>query len=359
MNLTPLILMNIILVILTVVLTIARKTLVDYGECSIVINKEKTIQVQGGDSLLNSFTANSIFIPSACGGKATCGHCKVKVLTGAGPILPTEEIYIDKEEKDSGIRLACQVKIKNDIEVYIPEYLLDTREYKVTVEKIEDLTHDIKYIAIKLDGSEKMEFYPGQYVQIKIPGTDEFRAYSIASLPSKNDGLELLIRLVPGGLCSSYVHFVLEEGNKLIISGPFGDFYLHEDSNKDIICIGGGCGMAPIRSIVYHLAEKNMPRKITYFFGARTKKDLFYTEEFEELESRFPNFKYIPVLSEPKATDKWQGEKGFVTQVVEKYVEDGSIMEAYLCGPPPMIDAAISVLTKNEMTEEDIYYDKF
>lgn len=351
--------MNIMLVILTVILTIARKVLVDYGECNIVINKEKTIQVQGGDNLLNSFTLNSIFIPSACGGKATCGHCKIKVLSGAGPILPTEEIYIDKEERDLGIRLACQVKIKNDIEVYVPEYLLDTREYKVRVEKIEELTYDIKYIGLRLDESENMEFYPGQYIQIKIPGTDEFRAYSIASLASNSNILELLIRLVPGGLCSSYVHFVMEEGSELTITGPFGDFFLHEESNKDIVCIGGGCGMAPIRAILYHLAEKNMPRKITYFFGARTHDDLFYTEEFKKLESRYTNFKYIPVLSEPKAMDKWHGETGFVTQAVEKYIENSKDLEAYLCGPPPMIDAAIKVLTKKGLLETDIYYDKF
>lgn len=371
----PIILMNLILVIITILLSIADSFLVKYGECKIVINKEKTLSVAGGDHLLNSLVSNKIFIPSACGGKATCGHCKTKVLSGAGSILPTEEVFMSSSEKKQGIRLACQVKIREDIEIYIPEHLLSAQEYTAAVEEITDITHDIKFIKLKLVSPETIKFKPGQYIQLKIPGTDEFRAYSIASSPNRDDSLELTIRLVPGGLCSTYVHRAMDVGDNVIFTGAFGEFSVKEDSEKDIICIAGGCGMAPIRSIILYLAEKNMPRKLMYFFGARTKRDLFYTEELKQIEKKYPNFKYIPALSEPKASDKWDGEVGLITQVVERYLdvylngryevylsgryEGARVLESYLCGPPPMIDAAMKVLAKKGVHMENIYYDKF
>lgn len=359
MNFIPIIVMNSILLVITVLLVIAEKFLVSYGECKIIINKEKILPVQGGGTLLNYFTENKIFIPSACGAKATCGHCKVKVLTGGGSILPTEEIFISRDERMQGLRLACQVKVRNDIEIYMPEHLLSAKEYSGIVEKIYDLTHDIKFVKMKIQYSEVINFKPGQYIQFKVPGTEEFRAYSIASSPEWNDTLEFTIRLVPGGLCSTYVHHAMEVGDKLALTGPFGDFYLKEDSDKEIICIGGGCGMAPIMSILYHLKKQDFPRKVVYFFGARSKRDLFYTDELEELGKQYSNFKYIPALSEPKATDKWAGETGFITQVVEKHIESIENAEAYLCGPPPMIDASLKVLTKKGIKQENILYDKF
>jgi Na+-transporting NADH:ubiquinone oxidoreductase subunit F len=196
-------------------------------------------------------------------------------------------------------------------------------------------------------------------MQFKIPETDEFRAYSIASPPSEDNLIELIVRLIPSGLCSTYIHEVLDINDQITLTGPFGDFYLREDSERNIICIGGGCGMAPIRSILKHLAERNMPRKVMYFFGARSKKDLFFTEELFTLSRRFPNFKYIPALSEPKPQDNWEGETGLITQVVERIMPENGDTEAYLCGPPPMIDAAIKVLTQKGVEEIYIYYDKF
>ncbi len=373
MNLTPLILMTVILLVITVVLAIARRFLADYGESKVSVNKEKELTVQGGGSLLELFANNDIFIPSACGGKATCGHCKVKILSGGGQILPTEEIYINNREKESGIRLACQVKVRGELDVYIPEHLLEAGRYRTVVQNITELTHDIKQIDFEILEPNEMNFKPGQYIQIKVPGTDEYRAYSIASPPSRKNGFQLNIRLVPGGLCSTYIHHVLEVGTEMDITGPFGDFYLNEKSEKGIICIAGGCGMAPVRSIIYHLAERGMPRKLIYFFGARSKRDIFYTEEFRILQEKFPNFTYVPALSEPQAVDKWEGEVGLITHVLEKYIdnadeyevyiagrhEDISILEAYLCGPPPMIDAAIHVLTRKGMKDDEIYYDKF
>lgn len=346
-----------IIIIITCVLLLSEYYLLPKGEVNLIINKENILNVKPGKNVLNYLFENKIFIPSACGGKATCGFCKVKVLSGGGKILPTEEVFLSRNEKISGFRLACQVKVKEDIEIYIPPHLLGAEEYEAKVVKLENLTHDIKLVVLKLN--KIINFKPGQYIQFKIPGTDEFRAYSIASPPSKNDIIELIVRLVPGGLCSTYIHEILMVGEIVNLIGPFGEFYLREESNRDIIAIAGGCGMAPVKSIIYHLTEKGMPRKFLYFFGARQKKDLFYTEELMEIEKKYKNFKYIPALSEPKAYDKWEGEIGLITQVVERYIEDASNFEAYLCGPPPMIDAAIKVLTRKGLPEKFIYYDKF
>ncbi len=351
--------MNAILLVIAILLIIAERLLVAYGECKVTINKEKIISVTGGDSLLSYFAQNKIFIPSACGGKATCGYCKVEVLSGAGHILPTEEVFIKREDREKGVRLACQVKVKNDIEVLIAEDLLQAKEYKVRIVQITDITHDIKHIMMQLDEPKEISFKPGQYVQFRVPGTDEFRAYSVASAPSQKNAIELIVRLVPGGLSSTYIHEALDVNDEITVTGPYGDFYLREDSLREIICIGGGCGMAPIRSIIFHLKEKGMLRKINYFFGARSKKDLFYTEELMAIEKEYPNFRYIPVLSEPKPDDKWAGETGFVTQAVERHMHSDGNTEAYLCGPPPMIDAAIRVLAKKGVQEIHIYYDKF
>ncbi|MDO8488912.1 MAG: FAD-binding oxidoreductase, partial [Candidatus Omnitrophota bacterium] len=213
---TPILIMNLILIVIAVLLVIAEKFLVTYGECKIILNKEKILTVQGGNSLLSYFTENKIFIPSACGGKATCGYCKVEVLSGAGNILPTEEVFIGRKERTKGVRLACQVKVKNDVEVLISPELLSAQEFKLTVLDIKDLTHDIKQVIFELNEPTSIKFKAGQYVQFKIPQTDEFRAYSIASAPSHSDKLELLVRFVPQGLCSTYIHEVLDVNDKIM-----------------------------------------------------------------------------------------------------------------------------------------------
>jgi Na+-transporting NADH:ubiquinone oxidoreductase subunit F len=355
---TTFLVINTILLVIAVLLLLAERFLVTYGECSLIINGEKSLKVLGGDNILKYLNQRKIFIPSACGGKATCGFCKVNVLSGGGNILPTEEVYITRKEREEGVRLACQVKVKKDVEIYIPEYLLGAEEFESVVSDVFSLTHDIKLVRLKIS-NKVINFKPGQYIQFKIPGTDEYRAYSVGSCPFTKDKLELIIRLVPGGLCSTYVHRALEMADEVIFTGPFGDFYLREETSKDIVAIGGGCGMAPLRSIICHLAAKGMQRQFFYFFGARTKKDLFFTEELRDLEKRFPNFKYIAALSEPTPQDRWEGEVGFITQVAEKYLDETTAKEAYLCGPPPMIDAAIKVLTRKKVALEDIYYDKF
>ena len=350
---------NAILLLVSLILLLAEKFLVTYGECSININGDRSLEVSGGDNLLNYLNQEKLFIPSACGGKATCGFCKVKVLSGGRNILPTEEVFITKLERAEGLRLACQVKVMENLDIFIPEHLLNAEEFSSKVEEIKDLTHDIKLVRLKLLNNKNMKFRPGQYIQFKIPGTDEFRAYSIASSPKSSDAVELIIRLVAGGLCSTYIHKALDKGDEVVFTGSFGDFYLQEESQKDIIAIAGGCGMAPMRSIIYHEVQKKMPRKFLYFFGARSKKDLFFTDELKALEKKYPNFKYFPALSEPSPKDHWEGEVGLVTQVVEKHIDEKRQKEAYLCGPPPMIDAAMRVLSKKGIASEDVYYDKF
>ncbi|MCM8797934.1 MAG: FAD-binding oxidoreductase, partial [Candidatus Omnitrophica bacterium] len=244
------ILLNLTLITFTLFLIFMERLLIRYGECKVIINKEKTYSAEEGETLLEFLGRKKIFIPSACGGKATCGHCKVKVLSGAGNILPTEKVFVNLEEAKSGVRLACQIKIKEPVEIYLPEYLFAAKEYMGRVIEKKDLTYDIKFLRIKLLNQERINFKAGQYIQLKIPGTEEFRAYSIASPPYIDDYLELIVRLIPGGLCSTYVHMALEIGDIVNFAGPFGEFFLHEESEKEIICVGGGSGMAPLRSII-------------------------------------------------------------------------------------------------------------
>lgn len=359
MFIMPLILIT-ILTAIAILLAVADYFLGNKNERNVNINNsEKVIPVKGDATLLTILTDNNIFIPSACGGKATCGYCKVKISEGGGKVLPTEEIFLTRAEKNDDVRLACQVKVRDDILVEIPAELMSVQEYNAVVTEITDLTHDIKFLKLKLISPDNMEFKPGQYAQIKVPGVDVYRAYSIASKPSDGDIIEFIIRLVPKGIATTYVHKVLEVGDDIILTGPYGDFFLQEDSNKDIICIAGGSGMAPFKSILYYMQEYNIDRKVLYFFGARTKSDLYYTDEMYQLQESFPNLTYIPALSEPHPEDEWTGEIGLITEIVDKYCDSLEDSEAYLCGSPGMIDACNVVLEKKGIKLENIYNDKF
>jgi Na+-transporting NADH:ubiquinone oxidoreductase subunit F len=354
----PIILIGVLLIV-AILLALADFFLKGSGEKTLTINDKTKINVIGDETLLNTLSLNDIFIPSACGGKATCGYCKCKVVEGGGPIKPTEEPFLTESDKKEGVRLSCQVKIREDMEILIPEELLNAKEYKAEVIGITPLTHDINLVEFRLIEPEQMAFKPGQYAQLKVPGIEVIRAYSIASNPSTTNRLEFIIRLVPKGQATTFVHLAMEVGDILTITGPFGDFYLKEDSDKDIICIAGGSGKAPIRAILYYLKDRGMNRKVRYFFGAKTKKDLYYTEEFNNLSEEYPNFQYIPALSEPLPEDHWDGEVGLITDVVDRYCKDLRDAEAYLCGSPGMIDACIAVLEKNNIQQENVYYDKF
>ena len=350
--------------VLAAVLTIADALVNNYGEVSITINDSKSHKVKGGSTLLSTLAGEKIFIPSACGGKGSCGLCKVKVKTDVGPILPTELPYLSPKEKKDNVRLSCQIKVKGDMSIEIPEELFNIREYVATVSSIEDVTHDIKEVFFSIQ--DEISFRAGQYVQLVVPAygdirEETMRAYSMSSQPSVKNGVELLIRLVPNGIVTTYVHKMLKVGDRIRILGPFGDFFLR-DTDSDIIFIAGGSGMAPIKSILLDMMEKGVERKAYYFFGARSKRDLFYLDEMKEIESKMPNFHFIPALSDPQQEDNWQGEVGLITDVVDRYLSeqgDDVAREGYLCGSPGMINACIDVLTKHKITEEKIYFDKF
>ena len=355
-------LLGALLLVIALALLVAERFLVSHEDCTVTVNKSRTIKAEGGDTLLSILNQNKFFVPSACGGKATCGLCKIPVVSGGGEMLPTETVFVTRQEREQGIRLACQIRVQRNIEVTLPESMLAAREYEGAVSALETLTYDTKLVRFDLGGTA-LDFKPGQYVQLLVPGTDQFRAYSIASQPSTakagNPSFELIVRYVPGGLCTGWIHKALAVGDRVKLTGPFGDFFLREDSDREIVAIGGGSGMAPMRSIVMHLAEQGMPRKTTLFFGARTRRDLFYVDVFRDLEKRFPNFRYFPALSEPRPEDNWTGEVGFVTQVAAKHVSPDGSKEAVLCGPPPMIDAAMRVLPRLGVPPDRIYFDKF
>lgn len=354
----PIVLIGVLLII-TLLLIIADKYLGAGGEKTLNINDEKPMEVPGGDTLLNTLSKKKIYIPSACGGKATCGVCKVRILDPVPDVKPTEEPHLTSEEKSDGVRLSCQVKLRQSMHIEVPEDKLNAEEYKAKVVNVEDLTYDTKLVRFELIKPKEMNFLPGQYAQWRIPGVEVIRAYSIASDPKENNSVEFIVRLVPGGQATTFVHRAMRMGDTLTLTGPFGDFYLREDSNKDIICIAGGSGKAPIRSIVRRLEALGMPRKVRYFFGARTTKDLYYTEEFNEVAKKYENFDYIPALSHPEDNEQWEGETGLITDVLDRLSGDLSESEAYLCGSPGMIDACIKVLEKHNVKSENVYYDKF
>ena len=341
----------------------------NYGEVDIDINEgKKILKVKGGSPLLFTLSDQGIFIPSACGGRGSCAMCKITIKSDVGPILPTELPYLNDEEKKDGIRLSCQVKVKKDIKINIPDELFNVRKYQCTIESIKDLTHDIKEVKIALPGKEEINFTAGQYMQFEAPPYDKIkeatqRAYSISSMPKDNKSVELIIRLVPGGIVTTYVFEKLQEKQKINIVGPFGEFQ-RKETKADMICVAGGSGMAPIKSIINDMLDKNITdRNVWYFFGARSVKDLFYLKEFEEIEKKAKNIKFIPALSEPAPDDNWKGATGLITDVLDKYfktkIDKNSDKEGYLCGSPGMIDACIKVMTANGIPEDKIYYDKF
>lgn len=365
--------MNIIYTILSVstisaflaaVIVIAEKYFNNYGECEIDINNgSRKITVQGGSSLLASLASSKIFIPSACGGKATCGLCKVHVKSGAGLLLPTEEPYLSKEEISSGVRLSCQIKVKSNMKILIPEELFSIKLFKARIEKITQLTHDIKEFRLTLIEPDCISFKAGQYVQLSTKPYGKItesvtRAYSISSVPSQSNQIELIIRLVPGGVCTTYYHYIAKEGDEITLSGPYGDFFLREDA-KDVVFIAGGSGLAPIKSMILDILEKNLNINMLFFFGAVSLRDLYYADFFRKIEEIYSNFTYIPCLSNPLPEDKWYGETGLVTEVFERHVSNGSGKHAYLCGSPGMINACLSSLKNKGFKEENIFYDKF
>jgi len=333
------------------------------------VNGKKQMTVKGGSKLLGTLADQGIFLPSACGGRGSCGACKCQVESDVGPYLPTETPYMTDKEMKENVRLACQVKVKADIKVKIPEELFNIKKLQCVVEKITNVTYDIREVLLKMPEGTDLTYLSGNYGQFEVPKYGDLkeptaRGYSFASNPQNKSHLEFLIRLVPGGAVTTYVHNFLKVGEKINIIAPIGEFYVR-DTEAAMICVAGGSGMAPFKSIFNDMIAKGTmgKRPIWYFFGARTTKDMYYLDWLWSLDKEYENFHFVPALSEPQPGEKWDGATGLITNVLDSYlvdkIPDSVPKEGYLCGSPGMLDACMVVMRKNKMTEDKIFFDKF
>ena len=387
---TSVVVFTVVIMALVTILMAAAKKLVPQGFAKLSINEgSREIDVKPGASLLTALSNEQIFLPSACGGGGTCAMCKCKVLEGGGELLPTEAGQVTKAEAKEGVRLACQLKVKENMVLDIEPEILEIKKYECTVRSNDNVATFIKELVVELPKGEKLDFRAGGYIQIDVPSykgleysnfeigdeykqdweqfkmfdlvanndEDCFRAYSMASYPLEDDIIMLNIRIAspppgtdyPPGICSSYV-FDLKPGDKITISGPYGEFFAQE-TDREMCFIGGGAGMAPMRSHIFdQLKRIKSDRKITFWYGGRSKRELFYMEEFQQLEREFPNFSLHVALSDPLPEDNWEGSTGFIHQVcLEEYLDkhdDPTEVEYYLCGPPIMLQCV------NEMVDE-------
>ena len=394
-----------LILLLVVMLNIAEKKLLPQGDAKILINgdNDKSPSVKPGGSLLSTLSSENIFIPSACGGGGTCSQCKCQVLSGGGDILPTEVSHFSRSEIKDNYRLACQVKVKGDMEVRIPDEIFSIKKWECTVKSNNNVATFIKELVLELPEGENLDFESGGYIQIDIPeyklkysdfevedeyredwdkfkmwdlvaknsNPDEFRAYSMANHPAEGNIVMLNVRIAhpppnkwdaPPGIASSYI-FNLKPGDKVTISGPYGDFFI-KDTEREMVYIGGGAGMAPLRSHLFHLFHTlKTGRKVSYWYGARSKREMFYDDHFKKIEEEFPNFSYNVALSDPMPEDNWTGHKGFIHQVVlDNYLgkhEDPTEIEYYMCGPPMMNSAVSKMLDDLGVDEEMIDFDDF
>jgi Na+-transporting NADH:ubiquinone oxidoreductase subunit F len=328
----------------------------------IINNGEQTLSAPAGTSLLSALARNSIFLPSACGGKASCGFCKVKVLAGAEPVSEAEKPLLNAENLANGLRLACQVKVGKILSIEIPQQIFKVKRFKGIVVSKKQLTYDTIGLTIELAPSQEIDFTAGQYVQIRSREYDgkpaAIRAYSIASAPLDKKHVSLIIRRVPNGICSEWIYSHIAEKQELYFSGPYGDFKL-SDSDAPVIFIAGGSGMSPILSMIHYMIEKNIRRKSTYFFGALSQKDLFYTDILNDISRKHDWFTFVPALSNEPENSGWTGETGLINQVVGRQIPDCSGHEAYLCGSPGMINACIETLLSCKIKQNNIFFDKF
>ncbi|MFW5656401.1 MAG: NADH:ubiquinone reductase (Na(+)-transporting) subunit F [Bacteroidota bacterium] len=401
-----------ILVFLVITLTLvgvllfARKKLTPQGNVTLKINDEE-MEVSPGNTLLSTLSAQNIFLPSACGGGGTCAMCKCQVIEGGGSILPTETGFFTRKEQQDNWRLGCQVKVRNDMTIKIPEEIMGIKKWECEVVSNHNVATFIKEFVVRLPEGETMDFQSGGYIQIDVPkvevdfkdmeveeqfrdewdkfgmwdlkmknNEETFRAYSMANHPAEGNIIMLNIRIatppwdrekgrfmnVNPGVCSSYI-FSRKPGDKVTISGPYGEFFI-KDTDREMVYIGGGAGMAPLRSHIFHLFHTlKTGRKVSYWYGARSKREIFYEEHFREIEKKFPNFKFNIALSEPKEEDNWKGYVGFIHQVLyENYLskhEEPEEIEYYLCGPPVMNDAVQKTLYDLGVPEEMIDFDDF
>ena len=277
--------------------------------------------------------------------------------------MPTETPWLEPEEVDDNFRISCQIKVRGDVDIEIPPELFLIKEFRSQVVGIRDLTDEIKELRLRLIEPDTIIFKPGQYIQLQVPEYEEcpesvYRAYSIASAVYDPTSITLVVTKVPEGLATTFIHEVLREGDEVSLNGPYGEFHL-SDSEREIFFVATGSGLAPIMSILYQMAEEKITRKATLVFGARSRKDLFYVEEIEALEQSIPHLEVIFTLSRPQEEDRWDGEKGRVTGVLEKIMRNGESKEAYLCGNPAMVESCQELLVNKGIPQELIFFDKF
>ena len=399
MNLTNVLLSSIvifliIILLLVVILLVAKRYLVPSGKVKITINDDTVVEAETGASLLSTLAAQKVYLPSACGGGGSCAQCRCQVTEGGGEILPTETVHFSRKEQQNNWRLGCQVKVKGDLSIKVPESVLGVKEWECEVISNKNVATFIKEFIVKLPEGEHMDFIPGSYAQIKIPAYEmdydkdidksligegyldawknfglfdlkckntepTVRAYSMANYPAEGDRIMLTVRIatppmkprpqtgfqdVMPGIASSYI-FTLKPGDKVIMSGPYGDFHPIFDSKKEMMWVGGGAGMAPLRAQIMHLTKtlNTTDRKMSYFYGARALNEVFYLEDFLQLEKDFPNFTFHLALDRPDPAADAAGVKytaGFVHQVIyETYLKNHEApedIEYYMCGPGPM-----------------------
>jgi Na+-transporting NADH:ubiquinone oxidoreductase subunit F len=314
-------------------------------------------------TLLALLRSGQVLVPFACGGHGSCGLCKVRIRGEANPATPAEERLLRQSEREAGARLACQVRPCGDLHVDLPPAVLAAREFRATLRAVEPRTPDIRGFLLDLPPDSGLAFAAGQFILLRIPPYPGSRLvlqrpYSMASPPSQATRLELNIRRAPGGAATTYLFDHLKPGDPVVFFGPYGDFRLL-DSNRPMVFLAGGSGLSPIKAMLEHLAETGSQRPAIFFFGARTEADLFHLEAMRELGRRLPNFRFVPALSEPASAGAWTGERGLVTDVAERLIPWNLDFEAYLCGSPGMIAAALAMLRRRHVPEERILYDQF
>ncbi|UCG73603.1 MAG: NADH:ubiquinone reductase (Na(+)-transporting) subunit F [Chromatiales bacterium] len=392
-----------VVMLLVVFILAARSRLVPSGDVDLLINDERTLRVPVGGKLLTALGDAQLFLASACGGGGTCGQCRCRILEGGGAILPTEESLISKREAREGERLACQVTVKHDMKIFVPDEVFGVKEWTCRVRSNHNVATFIKELVLELPQGETLDFKAGGYIQIECPAyeldfkdidvDDAFRsewdhyklwdlharvkaplvrAYSMANYPEEREIIMLNVRIatpppalwtkVPPGAMSSYI-FGLKPGDEVKVSGPYGEFYAR-DTDKEMVFVGGGAGMAPMRSHIFdQLRRLQSTRKISFWYGARSKREMFYVEDFDGLAADHDNFDWYVALSEPLPEDQWDGHTGFIHKVLyQEYLRDHPApedCEYYLCGPPVMNAAVIDMLENLGVERENIMLDDF
>ena len=396
--------LSVILILVTIIL-FAESKLIPQGNVKITINGDdnKSPQVKPGGTLLTALSNQNIFLPSACGGGGTCAMCKCQVYDGGGDILPTELTHITRTEAKNNWRLACQVKVRDNMNIKIPDEIFSIQKLECTVRSNRSVATFIKELIVELPTGEIIDFKSGGYIQIDIPkyelnysefevedeyredwdkfkmwdlnaqnnDSEVFRAYSMANHPAEGNIVMLNVRIAhpppqkwdaPPGVASSYI-YNLKAGDKITISGPYGDFFI-KDTEREMVYIGGGAGMAPMRSHLFHLFHTlKTGRKVSYWYGARSLREMFYDNQFQKIKDEFPNFSYNVALSDPLDKDNWEGYKGFIHQVLhDNYLEkheDPTEIEYYICGPPMMLTACKNMLDSLGVEPDMIDFDDF